>query len=214
MISYPSRQRPSHQIARYRIAFKQWLWLASGSLRMKWNQRIAESSDVPALTDLIKVSSRHLQRGVYAPDQIERALGPVFGVDEQMIEDHTYFVVENGSRIVGCGGWSFREAMYGGRASGHAGARRLDPEKDAARIRAFFVHPAYARRGIGSAIMRCCEKAVVEFGFQRGEISATLVGEPLYATFGYHTEKYYEIPLDGAAPLKVACMTKGYRTAT
>lgn len=180
---------------------------------MNWLLRLAEPADVPVLRDLITLSAGVLLRDVYSHDQIMNALGPVFGVDEQMIADGTYFVVESGQAIAGCGGWSFREALFGGRVPGGGEPRRLQPGRDAARIRAFFVHPSFARRGIGRAIMKACEEAVRAHGFTWGEISATLAGEPLYQQFGYRTECYYDIPLVSGLPLRVARMTKDYRVA-
>lgn len=175
---------------------------------MSWYPRIATTADIPQLEALIRRSSFELQTDTYSNDQIEAALGPVFGVDEQLIEDETYFVVEEGTTIVGCGGWSFRQSLFGGTSERKEQNPRLNPESDAARVRAFFVHPAYARQGIGSAIMRACEAAIEAVGFQRVEISATLVGERLYAKFGYRSVERYPIPLEGVAPMTVVKMTK------
>lgn len=180
---------------------------------MNWSFRTAVPSDVPALRALIHRSATELQRDTYTSAQIQVAMGPVFGVDEQMIADGTYFVVEDpkSGAFAGCGGWSFRLALFGGRdADAGEEPERLNPETDAARIRAFFVDPAFARQGVGSLIMEQCEEAIISHGFRRGEISATLVGEPLYRKFGYETVEYYEILLQGAPPLRVARMAKGY----
>lgn len=179
---------------------------------MSWSLRCATASDTQALHTLLVRSACELQKETYSPSQIQAAIGPVFGVDEQMIADQTYFVVEHGAKIVGCGGWSFREALFGGRPAGGSEARRLSPSTEAARIRAFFVDPEFARQGIGSSIMKSCEEAIVSSGFRRGEISATLIGEPLYRRFGYSTLEYYDIPLDGADPMRVARMVKTYQT--
>lgn len=172
--------------------------------------RKALISDKSTLETLIETSSRALQKDVYTETQIQAALGPIFGVDEQMIRDGTYFVVEAQDRIVGCGGWSFREAMFGGRSASTSEPRRLDPECEAARVRAFFVDPEFVRRGIGSLIMDNCEQEIQKRGFCRGEISATLVGEPLYRKFGYTTTNYYEIELIDQPGLRVARMIKKY----
>src|SRR6266436_6134782 len=113
-----------------------------------WKPRLAREEDIPALEALIPVSVRTLQASNYSAAQIEAALGPVFGVDRQLIRDGTYFVVEHAARVVGCGGWTKRQSLYGGN-SGRAGEDALiDPRRDPARVRAFFVHPAWARRGI------------------------------------------------------------------
>ena len=177
---------------------------------MNWLLRKAELSDREALQELILHSATELQSEVYTDPQIIAAIGPVFGVDEQMIEDKTYFVVEQEGRPIGCGGWSYREALFGGRSTGSRAPRRLNPATDAAKIRAFFVDPDFARQGIASCIMQACEEEIVSSGFHRGEISATLVGEPLYKKFGYHTTGSYEIELEAAPPLPVVRMEKTY----
>src|SRR5262245_8816488 len=120
---------------------------------MKWPLRLACESDVRALDALIPLSVRSLQAPYYSLAQMEAALGPVFGVDRQLIRDGTYFVAERDGAIVGCGGWSQRRSLYGG-DSGRAGEDGLlDPQWDAARVRAFFFHPSWARGGIGRSIM-------------------------------------------------------------
>jgi GNAT superfamily N-acetyltransferase len=174
-----------------------------------WPLRPARETDVPAIEALIPVSVRALQAAYYTAAQMEAALGPVFGVDRQLIRDGTYFVVEDAATIVGCGGWSKRRSLYGG-DRGRAGEDdRLDPAHDAARVRAFFVHPACARRGIGRAIMAECERAIRAAGFRKVEIVATLAGEPLYAAFGYGVSERYPIPLSGGLTLPVVRMSKG-----
>jgi len=139
---------------------------------------------------------------------MEAALGPIFGVDRQIIRDGTYFVTERDAEIVGCGGWSRRRSLYGGDRGRAAEDGLLDPQRDAARVRAFFVHPAWARRGIGRSIMFACEQAIVRAGFRTVDIVATLAGEPLYATFGYSVVERYEIPMAGDLSLPVVRMTK------
>ena len=150
--------------------------------------RQAVSSDVPALQDLIRQSVLGLQGADYTPEQLELALDRVFGVDTQLIADGTYFVAEarvgEGQVLAGCGGWSKRKTLYG---SDHCAGREdalLDPQREAAKIRAFFVHPAWARRGVGSRILEVCEAAATAAGFRRLEMGATLTGVPLYAARG------------------------------
>src|ERR1700678_2531335 len=151
--------------------------------------RQAVFSDVPALQDLIRQSVLGLQAGDYTPEQLELALERVFGVDTQLVEDGTYFVaeakVDEGQALAGCGGWSKRKTLYG---SDHCAGREdalLDPQREAAKIRAFFVHPAWARRGGGSRMLEVCEAAAAAAGFRRLEMGATLTGVPLYRARGY-----------------------------
>ena len=170
--------------------------------------RKAEFEDIPILEGLIPESVRALQARDYSPEQMEGALGTVFGVDRQLIRDGTYFVVEADSRIVACGGWSRRKTLFG---SDHAPGKDdalLDPSVEPARIRAFFVHPAWARRGIGSLLMRTCEEAAVAEGFSSLELVATLTGEPLYRAHGFRAVERLDVPLPNGASLRVVRMRK------
>jgi GNAT superfamily N-acetyltransferase len=174
----------------------------------QWRPRLARESDIPALEVLIPLSARVLQSSHYSPAQIEAALGPIFGVDRQLISDGTYFVVEYESQILGCGGWSKRKSLYGGDSHRSGPDPELNPKHDPARVRAFFVHPNHARRGIGRSIMMECERAIVAAGFRKVDIVATLPGEPLYASFGYTVVERYEIPMTNGMSLAVVRMTK------
>jgi GNAT superfamily N-acetyltransferase len=150
--------------------------------------RLALPEDIPALEQLIPESVRKLQENYYTPDQIEGALGTVYGVDSQLIADGTYFVAACDDQIVGCGGWSKRKTLYGGDLGKNPTEDQLlDPSCESARMRAFYVHPAWARQGIGSQILQQCEAAALEAGFTSLEMVATLAGEPLYRKFGYAT---------------------------
>ena len=142
--------------------------------------RLASDADLPELRELIPNSARYLSAGWYSPDQIESAIRYVFGPDSQLIADRTYFVAEADGRIVGCGGWSRRSTLYGGDQMKSTVDPLLDPATDAARVRAFFVHPDFARKGIGTAILRACLDAAAHAGFTRAELMATLPGVPLY----------------------------------
>lgn len=173
-----------------------------------WRPRLAHEDDVPSLEALIPVSVRALQARHYSPAQMEAALGPVFGVDCQLIRDGTYFVVEHDAKIVGCGGWSKRRSLYGGDGHRVEADPELDPGRDAARVRAFFVHPTWARRGIGRSIMTACERAIIAAGFRTVDIVATLTGEPLYASFGYTVVERYEITMGVNLNLPVVRMTR------
>lgn len=182
--------------------------IAPASAASAWKPRPAREDDVSELEALIPDSVRTLQAAYYSTAQMEAALGPIFGVDRQLIRDGTYFVVEEERRIVGCGGWSLRRSMYGSDQGRQEEDLRLDPAVDAARIRAFFVHPAWARRGIGLSIMNACEQAITAAGFRKVEIVATLAGEPLYASFGCTVVERFEIPMAGGLGLPVVRMTK------
>lgn len=170
--------------------------------------RLAVMADAPALTTLIDLSVRGLQAGDYSSDQIEGALGTVFGVDTQLIEDSTYFVVQSENLIVGCGGWSKRKTLLGSDHGPGREAALLDPRHENARIRAFFVHPDWARRGIGSLILETCENAAIEAGFRGFELGATLTGERLYTVRGYRPVERVEVPLANGASLPVIRMIK------
>jgi GNAT superfamily N-acetyltransferase len=169
-------------------------------------------ADVPALQSLIRASVLGLQMGDYTLEQREQALEMVFGVDTQLIEDGTYFVAEatrgGEKELAGCGGWSKRKTLFG---SDHYSSREdalLDPQVDAAKIRAFFVHPDWARRGIGSRILSVCEEAAVSAGFRRLEMGATLTGVPLYSARGYVEAGRREVPLREGVFLPIVHMVK------
>jgi GNAT superfamily N-acetyltransferase len=173
-----------------------------------WPLRLASEADVPALEELIPLSVRALQAAYYSTAQMDAALGPVFGVDRQLIRDGTYFVAERDGVLIGCGGWSRRRSLYGGDSARENEDELLDPRRDAARIRAFFIHPAWARRGISRSIMITSEDAIIGAGFRAVDIVATLAGEPLYASFGCAVVERYEIAMPGGLGLPVVRMTK------
>jgi GNAT superfamily N-acetyltransferase len=171
---------------------------------------LAREDDIPQLDSLIPISVRVLQAAHYSAEQMDAALGTIFAVDRQLIRDGTYFVVESGPEIVGCGGWSKRRSRYGGDQNRTEPDPELDPARDAARIRAFFVHPDWARRGIGSSIMATCEKAILTAGFRKVEIVATLAGEPLYVAFGYIVARRFEISMEGGMSLPAVELVKEF----
>jgi GNAT superfamily N-acetyltransferase len=177
----------------------------------------AVAEDIPALRALIDASVRGLQAEDYTPEQIEGALKTVFGVDSQLIADGTYFVAEvapesqsaNAKVIaVGCGGWSKRKTLFGGDQWAARQDSLLDPRVDSAKIRSFFVHPKWPRRGIGSAILETCESAAKAEGFSRAEMGATLTGVKLFQVRGYVQLESIEIALQNGASLPVVRMTK------
>ncbi len=170
--------------------------------------RHAAESDVPRLEELIRLSVHSLQAPYYTVAQRAEALGPVFAVDRQLIADGTYFVAEGGSGVVGCGGWSKRKSHFGGDVDRTGVDPMLNPAADAARVRAFFTHPGWARRGIGKAILSACEDAILAAGFTRVEMVATLAGEPLYLSCGYQEKERYSLHLRGDQTMQVVRMTK------
>jgi GNAT superfamily N-acetyltransferase len=178
---------------------------------MSFAVRLATPADVPVLSALIEASVRELQAADYSPTQLDAALSSVFGVDSQLIADGTYFVVEvEGPEpvIVGCGGWSRRKTLYGGDRFAVREDSLLDPARDPARIRAFFVHPTWARRGIGALMLDTCERAAASEGFTRLEMGATLTGVPFYRAKGYAALEDLTVGLTGGQSLPIVRMGK------
>jgi len=170
--------------------------------------RKAVTEDIDEIAKLLERSVRALSVGYYTDEVIERALRSVFGVDSQLITDGTMYVAVIENEVVGCGGWSKRKTLYGGDQFATRIDDELDPAVDAARIRAFFVDPAHARKGIGGSILRTCEAAAMEAGFKRIELGATLPGVPLYATFGYVGDEVIDIELGDGYSLRCIRMEK------
>ncbi len=193
--------------------------------------RLAKHEDIPVLTKLIDSSVRGLQYDVYSQAQIDSALRTVYGVDSQLISDGTYFVAEafgattsasdstadasaslrdaqSNPPIVGCGGWSKRKTLYGGDQYAAREDSLLNPATDAAKIRAFFIHPDWVRLGIGTKILDACESAAIEAGFRRLEMGSTLTGVALYSTRGYVAAGDMEVPLENGLMLPIVRMTK------
>jgi len=170
--------------------------------------RIATWADVPALHDLIGASVMRLQAEDYDEAQRRGALGSIFGVDPVLIEDGTYFVAESEGRIVACGGWSCRGTPFGSDRSPARDDRVLDPAHDAARIRALFVHPDFARRGLGTAILTACERAAAKAGFRCLELTATLTGMKLFRVHGFIPAEEIALRLGNGETLRVMRMTK------
>jgi GNAT superfamily N-acetyltransferase len=152
--------------------------------------RLARLADIPSLNALIERSARTLSRDFYTAEEIEAAVRYVFGVDSALVDDGSYFVAEVDRQTAGCGGWSRRRTLYGGDQRKVGAADLLDPRVDAARIRAFFVDPAFARRGVGRAILRGCAEAARDAGFTQLELMATLPGVPLYEACGFASAEH------------------------
>jgi GNAT superfamily N-acetyltransferase len=173
-----------------------------------FNIRRARFADIPALQALIATSARALSRDDYTPAQIEGALRGAFGVDTQLIRDGSYFVIEAGDRLAGCGGWSRRRTLFGSDARADRDATELDPARDAAKIRAFFIHPEFARRGLGTRLLERCEHDAIAHGFVRLELMATLPGVRLYAARGYRGDAPIDWPLDEGLAIRFLPMSK------
>jgi GNAT superfamily N-acetyltransferase len=179
--------------------------------------RPAVATEIPVLRGLIDASVRQLQAQDYSPTQIESALRTVFGVDSHLVADGTYLVVqtvpsERSSSelpvIVACGGWSKRKTLYGGDRWRERQDDLLDPQTDAAKVRAFFIHPDWARRGIGTLLLDACESAARAAGFTRFEMGATLTGMKLFQQRGYVAVERLEIPLEAGITLSIVHMVK------
>jgi len=170
--------------------------------------RKATLDDRPALDALIAESARRLSRDHYSDAQVESALGSAFGVDSELIRDGTYFVAEADGAIVGCGGWSRRATLFGSDAQPGRRSELLDPARDSARIRAFFVHPDWARRGIGRAILERCEKEAMAEGFRAAQLMSTLPGHDFYKSLGWTGDERVEHPLPGGVTIDFIPMRK------
>lgn len=151
----------------------------------EFTNRIATLDDLPALREVMRRSIAQLQDTFLNPEQV-RASHRVMGLDTQLIRDSTYFIIESGGRIAGCGGWSWRSTLYGGDESAVTREpRALDPAAEPARIRAMYTDPDFVRRGVGRLILSLCEQAARDAGFRRATMMATMAGVPLYAACGY-----------------------------
>lgn len=170
--------------------------------------RKAALSDRDAISGLIESSARGLSRDDYSHEQIEAAVRSIFGVDSELIEDGTYVVAEAEGRIVGCGGWSRRRTLFGGDQYSERESALLDPATEAAKIRAFFVDPQWARRGVGRAILERCELEAVEAGFRSLELMATLPGLKFYRALGYVGTERTTLKLDDGTTIDFVPMRK------
>jgi GNAT superfamily N-acetyltransferase len=172
--------------------------------------RRASARDIPGIEQLIARAWRALSRSDYTPEQIEAALGDALGVDSQLVHDGTYFVGEVDGRLVACGGWSWRRTLFG--SDGGAGRQPdpLDPARDPARIRAFFVDPDWARRGLGRAVLELCEREALASGFTSASLMATLPGERLYRACGYTGGTAIEHELTAGVTIRFVPMHKAF----
>ncbi|MCU1266051.1 MAG: Acetyltransferase, family [Acidobacteria bacterium] len=170
--------------------------------------RKANLDDREAIEQLIVESARKLSQEDYSEEQIEAAIKTVFGVDTKLIQDGTYFVAEASGKLIGCGGWSKRRTLFGGDQFAERDASELEPESEPAKIRAFFVHPEFARKGIARAILSRCEAEARAYGFRSLELMSTLPGIKLYQSCGYEGTERFELPVGGGVVLQLMVMGK------
>ena len=162
------------------------------------------------LNRLMDSSIRELLAPFLSPEQVEASFA-VMGLDRQLIDDGTYFVVEDGDLIAGCGGWSRRATLFGGDHTHGRDARLLDPSREPARIRAMYTDPAHARRGVGRLILSLCEQAAAREGFRRTELAATMGGVPLYRACGYAELEHMEAETPSGTRVPMIRMGKTLR---
>lgn len=181
---------------------------------MPFMLRLARVDDIEALKPLMDRAIRRLLEPFLPPEAVEASF-EIMGLDTQLITDGTYFAVQDGDRddepIIGCGGWSRRATLFGGDHSAGRSAALLDPATDAARVRAMYTDPAYARRGIGRAVLDACEAAAAKEGFARAQLAATLSGEPLYRACGYAVVERFTSPTRAGIDIPLLRMEKGLR---
>jgi GNAT superfamily N-acetyltransferase len=168
--------------------------------------RLATLDDVPRLLPVMDAAIGELQRDFLSPAQIESSRA-IMGIDTLLVEDGTYFMVEEGDQVAGCGGWSRRATLYGSDQTPGRDAHLLDPTSDPARVRAMYTNPTFARRGVGRMILRACEAAARAEGFVTLELMGTMSGQPLYLAYGFVP---VEEVLDdrGGAPVPLVRMRK------
>ncbi|MBM2620042.1 GNAT family N-acetyltransferase [Actinoplanes sp. LDG1-06] len=178
---------------------------------MSLSSRLATRDDVGALRELMERAIAELQKGFLDDEQV-RSSAAIMGLDTQLIDDGTYFVIESEGRLAGCGGWSRRATLYGGDHFASRDAALLDPAKDPAKVRAMYTHPEFTRRGVGRLILGLCERAAAAEGFTRLELMATLAGEPLYRAYGFAEVDRTE-DARGGAPVPIVRMRKDIITS-
>jgi GNAT superfamily N-acetyltransferase len=179
---------------------------------MEYTIRKATLDDCSEIEELVALSARGLSTDEYTPDQIEGALRGAFGLDTQLIKDGTYFVAEANGVLVGCGGWSKRKTLFGGDKHADRDAGELDPKTDPAKIRAFFVHPEWARKGIGRAILARCESEALSSGFSSLELMSTLPGLKMYSACGFVAGERVNYELSPGLTIEFVPMKKALST--
>jgi GNAT superfamily N-acetyltransferase len=178
----------------------------TGDVVTEFTNRLAVLADVPALTVLMDAAISELQRGFLDDAEIASSRA-IMGMDTQLIEDGTYFVMESGGDLAGCGGWSRRATLYGGNQTPGRDSHLLDPTIHPARVRAMYTSPAFTRRGVGRLVLSLCEAAAAAEGFTRLELMSTLSGEPLYTAYGFRPLERV-VDATGGVPVPLVRMEK------
>jgi GNAT superfamily N-acetyltransferase len=191
-----------------RLAWNAYNVLAYRMEESMFSIRLAYASDKPQLAALIRKSGIGLSAGFYSEEQAAAITREVFGVDSALVADGTYFAIEAGDTIVACGGWSKRATDFGGDQAKSGDDRLLDPATEPARIRAFFVDPDYARRGLGGMLLEHCTRAAARAGFTALELVSTMPGEPLYLHHGFTPLERIVLPLSGGVNVALTRMRK------
>lgn len=179
-------------------------------MEQRFTHRLATQKDMPRLERLMQASIRQLLPQFLPPEKVEASFA-VMGLDTQLIEDGTYFVLETDGAIAGCGGWSRRATLFGHNHTAGRDARLLDPATDAARVRAMYTDPAFTRQGVGRRILALCEAAAMAEGFSRAELGATAGGAPLYRACGYIEIERLQVPTPGGVTVPITRMGKTFK---
>ncbi|MBL4659652.1 MAG: GNAT family N-acetyltransferase [Alcanivoracaceae bacterium] len=175
---------------------------------MKYQTRLAHLDDIEQISKLIQLSARKLAGKFYKKSTIESALTGAFGVDTQLIKDQTYYLICNKDEMIACGGWSYRKTLFGSDTNNLRDAKKLNPKTKAAKIRAFFIHPEYARQGLGLQLLNLCEEMARKRGFKQAQLMSTLSGIDFYKKNGYQGDEYIDHNMDESNKIKFLPMIK------
>lgn len=177
-------------------------------MQPEYTIRPARFDEISAMNELIQASSNELGKGFYTPDEIDGLNQYIFGVDKELIEDQTYFVIEKKGKLAACGGWSKRKTLFGGDQFASRIPGFLDPLKEPAKIRAFFIHPDFARQGLGTLLLEHCENQAQKAGFTHVELMSTMPGVPFYRHRGFVGDEYHFLELPNGVRVKLLPMIK------
>ncbi len=175
---------------------------------MKYKIQLAKLNDIEQISNLIQLSARKLAGQFYKKDTIESALKGAFGVDSQLIKDQTYYLIYDKDQMIACGGWSYRKTLFGSDTNNLRDAQKLNPKTEAAKIRAFFIHPEYARQGLGLQLLNLCEEKAKKQGFKQTQLMSTLSGIGFYKKNDYHGDKYIYHGMNDSNEIKFLPMIK------